>query len=362
VAALINERNAEVSVGAQTWKFALDAGRGTVFVELEGSRYTLRAQSWQQKRMLARFAHLDDRFLEEQLLRSSLSAGESPPEDGPGRDALLALARWINAPGGRPGLPLDQQLLARVWLHVSRAIQSAPQAFDTLDAADVEMLWRAARADAPETEESEGAGNRILVVPDPNAPGVNALEPPRVTAGVTEAVLKPDVPAPEAVQKPALQNATVSASAPKAQSVRGESPRANTQRFRVRHGAQAQRLAPRPTTEIHAPDISRPGDEHGQAHVSANAPSASRAPVPSMLKPMLPSSWTPAGAIREETSAGQWSTSVVDSVPASQPIMGAAMMHAPASRTSPVDHDPLFEELAARLEQAVLEHGIDGEP
>jgi hypothetical protein len=360
VAALINERSAEVSVGAQTWKFALDAGRGTVFVELEGSRYTLRAQSWRQKRMLARFAHLDDRFLEEQLLRSSLSAGESPPEDGPGRDALLALARWINAPGGRPGLPLDQQLLARVWLHVSRVIQSAPQAFDTLDAADVEMLWRAARADAPETEESEGAGNRILVVPDANAPGLNALEPPHVAAGVAEAVLKPDVPAPEAVQKPPLQNATVNASAPKAQSVRGESPRANTQRFRVRHGAQAQRLAPRPTTEIHAPDISRPGDEHG--HISANAPSASRAPVPPMLEPMLSSSWAPPHAMCEETRPGQWSAHVSDSVPARQSIAGAAMMLAPASHAPPVDHDPLFEELAARLEQAVLEQGIDGEP
>ena len=174
--ARINERDAQVSVDARTWRFVLDVGRGTACVELDGARFTLRAQSWQQKRMLARFAHLGERFLEDQFLRSCLVDDEPPPADGVAREALVALARWINAPEGKFGLPLDQQLLACVTLQVCRALGSTPQAFAGVDATDVEMLWQAARMDAPGTEEA-GTQNRIVVIPDGGAPSETRAGP-----------------------------------------------------------------------------------------------------------------------------------------------------------------------------------------
>src|SRR2546421_888842 len=80
------------------------------------------------------------------------------------RQALLALALWLGAPGGEPSLPLDARVLAAVTVQVCHAMRLAPGALDALDAADVELLWRASRGDASVAGD-DSEGTRIVIVP-----------------------------------------------------------------------------------------------------------------------------------------------------------------------------------------------------
>jgi hypothetical protein len=376
VAALINEAAAEVSVDAQTWKFALDVGRGTACIEIEGARFTLHAQSWQQKRMLARFAHLGETFLEDQLLRSSLVGVASLPE-GSAREALVALARWINGPCGNAGLPLDQQLLARVTLQVCRAMQAAPQALDSLDAAEVEMLWQAARLDAPETEQADAHANRILIVPDAGAIGDRRCDPTGVAPAsdpepqersivVTKASpsIQPDTADESAARarEVSVQQAPLAARPDKAQRRHTAEMRVDARRFRVRFAVQERpdrsRLEPTP--------LSADSDTRAAAHFPTAIPGAPTVQAPALpsTSPAMRPAWA-ASVDEPNLEKSHWTPS---SAPASdapswtQPPMKAAVMY-PLSRAElTVDSEQLFDELATRLEQAVAEQGIDLEP
>jgi len=77
-----------------------------------------------------------------------------------------------------------------------------------------------------------------------------------------------------------------------------------------------------------------------------------------------PSARIPPETIRDEmpSSEPQWRTRTADNGLPLQSFMSCAMGHSPETRTAPVDNDPLFEELASRLEQALAEQGIDVEP
>lgn len=173
MAVYVDGKNCTVRDGEMAWPFDIDCHDGVAHITLDNRRYALRPLGWREKRNLARFAHLGEQFLQTQFIRVSLkdSDAEVPATDDQ-RIVLSALARWLNAPDGNFGLPLDAQLLATVTLDICRSMHLAPTVFDPLDAMEVEMLWRAAQrkqvmptqadAQAPATP----GMTRIVVVPD----------------------------------------------------------------------------------------------------------------------------------------------------------------------------------------------------
>ncbi|MDB6062022.1 MAG: hypothetical protein JWM78_2125 [Verrucomicrobiaceae bacterium] len=186
--AYVDANNCSVRDGDNAWPFAIDCHDGSVRIVLDNSSYQLHPLAWREKRNLARFAHLGEQFLQTQFLRTSLGASLEKsvdtrastnkaaelPASAEHRAALSVLARWLNAPDGNFGLPLDQQLLASVTLDICRNMQLAPTAFDTLAASDVEILWQATRANAPAPTQNAqpiapvSGKTRIVVLPDDN--------------------------------------------------------------------------------------------------------------------------------------------------------------------------------------------------
>ena len=252
----------EVSVGDQTWRFALDVGRGTACVELDGRAIHVACQSWQQKRMLARFAHLGRcNFSKSSFCVRALSASEPPPETAGAREALIALARWINSPGGK------SRASSRPAVARSRYVASVPRdsarrrrRSTTLDATDVEMLWQCrVRMDAPETEEA-GTQNRIVVIPDEMAHRFRDSSwsndgPYRNSGNAGPRIVEPEAEclAPEVshVDEVALHGGAAPKTAPadprpaRRARGRGTAVRVETRRFRVRLGSYAERRVQR---------------------------------------------------------------------------------------------------------------------
>ena len=146
MAAYVDAKNCVVRDGDAALPFDIDCHDGIARIALGNQRYALRPLSWREKRNLARFSHLGEQFLQTQFLRVSLNkpAVELPASEEQ-RAVLSALARWINAPDGDFGLPLDQRLLASVTVDICRSMQLAPAMFDAMNATEVEMLWRVTR-------------------------------------------------------------------------------------------------------------------------------------------------------------------------------------------------------------------------
>jgi hypothetical protein len=166
VKACVNDREGVVRVDGHEWPFELDCRVDALVVSIGDRKIRIRRFTWRQKRTLARFAQLGEDFLKLQFLRVSLAEDVPLPEDEAEREALWALARWLNAPDGSYGLPLDKRLLASVTLELCQAMHLAPSAFENLEAGEVELLWQAARGGMPQSAE-QSAGTRIVVVPDP---------------------------------------------------------------------------------------------------------------------------------------------------------------------------------------------------
>jgi hypothetical protein len=173
----VDSDGCSVRDGDSEWPFVIDCANGDAHIRVADCDYVLRPLGWRQKRNLARYAHLGEQFLQTQFLRISLDDPQRDlPESTNERDVLSALARWLNAPDGNFGLPLDKQLLASVTLDICRDMQLPPSTFDALDASEVEMLWQAARASKPPRAElknaqdsiskASAAMNRIVIVPD----------------------------------------------------------------------------------------------------------------------------------------------------------------------------------------------------
>jgi hypothetical protein len=182
VNARVNEQAGTVEVGDESYPFEIDCRLGTVAIDLAGVRFTLRPLSWREKRTLARYAHLGESFLRDQHIQLTVSREARLPNDERQRDALSALARWVNRTGERPGLPLDAQLLATVTLQVSRALQAAPASFDGLDASEVELLWRAARRDGVEAEEEMSSEEEWPVTASRGNTSIEAARAPQPAA------------------------------------------------------------------------------------------------------------------------------------------------------------------------------------
>lgn len=171
----VDANNTVVRDGEQQWAFDIDCRDGSARIALEGDHYVVRPLAWREKCNLARFSHLGESFLQTQFLRASLDHGDLPPAEN-SRAALSALARWINAPDGNFGLPLDQQVLAEVTLDICNSLQLAPAAFHALAANEIEMLWQTSRTRQALTPKATAINTshadmpmgttRIVVVPD----------------------------------------------------------------------------------------------------------------------------------------------------------------------------------------------------
>jgi hypothetical protein len=358
VSAQVDAVRGEVAAGGRRWRFELDCRHGTVAVDFGDARVRLHPHSWKEKRILARFAHLGEAFLKDQFVRLCLDEAATPPAEGPEREALLALALWLNAPGGEPALPLDQRVLAAVTVQVCHAIQSPPAALDGLDAADVELLWRAARGETARPAADQPEGTRIVIVPD--RPAATPQESAAVELAPSPAPPAPAVPA-AAAEPPRLPAAAPASAAshggedePTSAPPDAASPRGG--RFRVSFEAPR-----RPATRVAAPAPVAP--TNGRHGASPTLPSS---PVES---PAHPWPWPVTGA----------PSAIPSAAPDAEPRTGAGpSVAAPRSRTEspvpatvavslePTPHvlglaDPLFDELAIRLEQAAGELGIDVE-
>jgi hypothetical protein len=166
--ARVDARAGRVSAGAGAWPFAVDCRTGSATLELAEGDVVVRPLWWREKLRLARFSFLGVSFLDEQVLRLSLSEGAAPAE-GDEREAALALALWLNDPGDGETLPLQAPLLASVTLEVCAAMGIAPAALDDREAVEVEALWRAV------AERAAPQAHGVAAVPAaPRTPAVRA--------------------------------------------------------------------------------------------------------------------------------------------------------------------------------------------
>ena len=162
-----------VVAGEHSWSFDVDAGSGGLTVALDEGPVRLRPLRWREKLRLSRFAAAEGGLVEDQLLR--LAGGGDDLPAGDGREALLALALWLDAAGDE-ALPLDPVLLAGVTLEVCGASGLSPADLDDRDAPDVQALWRAAREGGPGVSGGidDDGSTRIVIVPDPEPAGAVA--------------------------------------------------------------------------------------------------------------------------------------------------------------------------------------------
>lgn len=167
-----------VRLGERAAPFRLQPRRPAACIELAGRAYTLRPLRWRDKRWLAHVAPLGGALLQEQFLLLCLEGEDDAlPEDEIAREMLWALAAWLNAPAGPPGLPTDAGVLGEVTLRLCRAMGLAPASLDDRYAYEVESLYAA--LDEPELAATPAPASRtpplargapmtrINVIPDP---------------------------------------------------------------------------------------------------------------------------------------------------------------------------------------------------
>lgn len=132
-----------VRSGDSAWPFSVDRGGVSATITLDGVAYRVRPQSWREKVRLSRFARLGESFVESSFLECCVAEGGPACAATAHKEALLALALWINLPGDdTAGLPLDADQLARVTIEVCRSMNIGPLAIADLSAPEVESLWR----------------------------------------------------------------------------------------------------------------------------------------------------------------------------------------------------------------------------
>lgn len=362
---MVDAASRRVRLGDRAWPFALDLRDGTAELDLGGRLVRLRPLRWGEKVRLARFARAGGDVLAEQLLLLAAPDGGDPGRDGAERDALLALALWLNAPAAEPELPLEPGLLAAVTLEVCRATGLAPADLDGREAPEVEALWRVASAARPPAgaprlaafgdEAVLPATTRILVVPD--SPAAAAAGGERAAAAAAAAA----EPAPGATagagstppgagsvlpprEEPPRRAATAPPPAPPAwPAPPPEEPpprsRRSVDRFRV--------VPPAPASALSTPGAAEP--------VGAAAAAGGGSLPPEPESALLASV---AAVRRAEAHAG-------GGAEAAAPIPRGGEFPIPAPPATGLDpgaQESLLQELGRRLEQAAAELGIDTEP
>lgn len=148
----------EVLLDGRHWPFRFDCRANRVSVELAGGTFGLRPLRWREKRNLARFAHLGERFVVREFVKLCMEPEQPLPHDEVERDVLWTLARWICTPNeSASGLPFDPGLLARVTVEVTAQLGCAPGELDGMDAADIELLWPGEQQ--PDVEQAHAANS-----------------------------------------------------------------------------------------------------------------------------------------------------------------------------------------------------------
>lgn len=170
-----------VRSGDSAWPFTVDRGGVSATITLDGVTYRVRPQSWREKVRLSRFARLGEAFVESSFLECCVAEGGAACAATAHKEALLALALWINLPDDHTdGLPLDADQLARVTIEVCRSMNIGPLAIADLSAPEVESLWRnLARATIPNEANhgpraEETFDTKIVVLPDAASPDETA--------------------------------------------------------------------------------------------------------------------------------------------------------------------------------------------
>jgi hypothetical protein len=156
VGASVDVSSLVVRYGEAFWPFRLDLDNGSACIELDGAAYEISLLTWQAKMRLARFAHMDQAFVQARFLEACIRPPKILPADKRDEAVLLALANWLNV----SAFPLDQDRLAAVTVDVCRALHVGPRALAALPASELEMLWlnldrRLAGSEVPESSFSE---------------------------------------------------------------------------------------------------------------------------------------------------------------------------------------------------------------
>ena len=155
--AYVSALQEEVRNEHRAWPFQLDCRRDIAAIELAGVVYRIRPLRWREKCNLARYVRVGEEFLQRHLIRVCLANDAPLPEEQDDYEALLALTRWINAPGeDQAALPLDATLLAGVAMSVAQQMGVRPSQLAHEAAEFVERLW--ATSAAPEGASAETAG------------------------------------------------------------------------------------------------------------------------------------------------------------------------------------------------------------
>jgi len=379
-----------VRLGDASWPFELDCRTGAATLALDSGTRTVAPLRWREKVVLARFARLGGRLVDEHVLRL-VTAGE-PPQDEAERAGLLALATWVNTPPDAPGsIPLETRVLASITFDVCRAMGLKPADLDSRDAVEIEALWhvgtelQALPAGPPgpapagvvssARNDWEGPVTRIVVVPDPDdeAESEGSDEGEEVAESASGSL-----DTASAVTEPGAVDSTISRAAGAASS---EPPPGEQSEARVAPVAAdaipSRRLAPNrgtgPTSSADAELVAIAGSPvplvqraaEARQRIAAGVPEREAestrpdgwskstptlpepvAPPPQPTEPVLPHARSaPAGRAATDASASAaWAE-----VPTATFAVGDV---------AEVEREALFEELSERLEQAAEQLGV----
>jgi hypothetical protein len=398
MAARVDPRAMVVHLDDGCIPFGLNCAEGTAALDPSGDARSLRLLSWSEKCALARFAGAGAEFIEQQFL--AVCTEGKADGDPPRREALAALAHWLNAPSGH-ALPLDADLLAEVTVRVCEALALSPSELGMMSAADVEALSRgAATLLEASTEDWDLAGpDRILIRPDPRDDEGGPILPGDTP---TKAV-SPAMPAGDSAPTPSLRRARGTEAGPKSKGAVlafRRSAKAKEPRFRLAVAGSAEppncpepsvpeALPPPSSTTAQATNDDRPGEtpssvapsQRAEAERGIRRAAAARRALDSsedvgngrakICVPETAARRRPAGVARREARvtapSGHRTTPAAAIGAASDEVIAArirplvdAVMQSPEPREPLPTVDEIVDEFAQRLATAAAECGAPG--
>jgi hypothetical protein len=364
----------EIVAEGRTFRFRLDLRGDTAIVSIDGRERPVRPLSWGEKVRLARFAAQAPELVRAEVLRACADAGDELPQLD--RDVLWALSAWLNEPPDASSIPLDSRSLATVTLQLCRAMHLRPADFTGMAAADVEAMWLALGStptgeEMPETAfadpfpsigqraASQGMETRIVIVPDPESRAAADRQRASDPKGNQEATSRET-------------NIVVARRA-------GEALPQDVRTGQSTISRDANLIAPPPTAPAASPqrgegsqrrgdgssgDGSSPRDFPGYDFPSRAVSTRRQTPLRFRMQPAIAgtSAARPWQAMSPSSSTGAASAAAAqDEVVSSFALFEAAELPRAGETDLEIlatDRQALFDELAARLEQAAADMGI----
>ena len=383
--ARVDARRQVVTNGKESWPFEVDCRDASVQIEIGERSFRVRSLTWREKNNLARFAHLGEEFVRRQFLKLCVGEASMPAPESQ-REALFALAAWLNDPGPEPALPLNTEILSRTLAGLCRSMMVGPEAFDNRPALEVEALWRLTEPrlepGIPESANHPASTGtvhsdwtKIIITPDadPEA-GESRTAEPAETAQDAPPISEP-APQAENTREP---QAGRSQEAPAALSnpPRRQDPVLNRTPEKVQAAERDWPAGARFRVMI---PVSLPGPRQPAASVSKEQPVSSpprgtavataieEQPVLSPAPDAAPAAPSAAHAPDKAVPLVRFSTAWPSGQSASVATQGlvvrapepAAPSAAPSTPAQAAAAFDLLEELADRLEEAAEELGID---